>query len=138
MLVKMICGTYGYRPNPDEVRVVRKDSNSPAFELDDTEAKRLIDLGVARAVATSQQPEIGDVDLSGMSETAIMSLEFNDMRKLAKNYGLDTKGTKEELRDRLLEALVESKVDTSDDSQDDEEDDINNDLPPELSAQDPE
>ncbi|MCM1040429.1 MAG: hypothetical protein NC434_14015 [Ruminococcus sp.] len=112
MLVKIIRGTYGYRPNPDEVRVVRKDSHDPAFELDDKEAKRLISLGVAEKCSPVMSPDSKDnlnppdTGLPEMTAEDIESMEFNNLRKAAKAYGLDTKGSKEDLIMRLKERLI--------------------------------
>lgn len=138
MYIEIICGTYGYRPNPNEPRVIRKDSHSPAFELDDAEARRLIRLGVAKVVATSQQPEKVNDNPSEISEEEILDMGFNDMRKLANQYGLDTKGTKEELQERLIEAFVKGSDNTSDEMRNDEaDDDGSSDMPPKFNAQDP-
>lgn len=137
MLVKIIRGTYGHRPNPEESRVLRKDSKSPAFELNDAEAERLIALEVAVACKTEEIAETKAVKISSMTEAEIMSLDFNDMRKLAKEHGLDTKGTKEELAFRLKEAFL--KKDSFEENEEGDEDIFVDDeeIPPELEAQEP-
>ena len=127
MLVKIICGSYGHRPNADEPRVVRKDSKSLPFELNDEEAKRIIGLGIAEACNP-------DDKLSQMTEEKLMSLDFNEMRKLAKEYGLDSKGTKEQLFVRLKEAFLKEDDSNGEDGDvfvDDEE------APPQFEAQEP-
>lgn len=134
MLVKIVCGTYGHRPNKNEPRVIRKDSESPAFELEDEEAKRIIALGVAKACNPQESYETEDVKLPHMTEDEIMSLDFNEMRKLAKEYGLDSKGTKEELLYRLKEVFLKE----SDSNEDDEDVFMDEDeMPPQLEAQEP-
>lgn len=160
MLVKIIKGTYGHRPDPDTARVIRKDNKSPAFELNDAEAKRIISLGVAQSCELVVEASCGD-DMEEDSEyqdrifpqmTAenIESMEFNDLRKVAKIYGIDTKGTKNELISRLKEKICDGIKEeqtkgtnenldegrrTDEDSDSDSDDD---ELPPEFAAQEPE
>ncbi|MCM1388080.1 MAG: hypothetical protein NC231_12190 [Bacillus sp. (in: Bacteria)] len=134
MLVKIIRGTYGHRPDKNEPRIVKKDKDSPAFELDDKEALRLIALGVAETSASGKMPETEDIESEQMTEKYIMSLEFNDLRKLAKEKGLDSKGTKEELTNRLKAAFLK------DDAEEDDAEDVfadDDEVPPELEAQEP-
>ena len=45
-LIKIINGTYGFRPQPNVVEL--KDAGDAPFEVDDKEAARLVDLGVAK------------------------------------------------------------------------------------------
>lgn len=45
-LIKIINGTYGFRPQPNVVEL--KDANDAPFEVDDKEADRLVGLGVAK------------------------------------------------------------------------------------------
>lgn len=134
MLVKIICGSYGHRPNANEPRVIRKDSKSPAFELNDEEAKRIIALGIAKACGSDEVQESDDIELPRMTEEELMSLDFNEMRKLAREYGLDSKGTKEQLFSRLKTAFLKEDVFHEDDADVfvDEED-----APPKLEAQEP-
>lgn len=142
MLVKIINGTYGHRPNPDETRVVRKDSQSPAFELNDEEAKRLISLGVAERCDTEMKTGLNaasSTELPGMTAEDIESMEFNDLRKVAKSYGLNTKGTKEELILRLKTSLFpeNGEDDAPDEIEDGGSDDDSGETIPEFDAQEP-
>lgn len=141
MLVKIIRGAYGHRPNPYETRIVLKNSKSPAFELEDEEAKRLIGLGVAKKCADSgSSDDTGSYGFSGyplMSEEELADLDFNEMRKLAKQYGLNSKGTKEELFCRLKEAFVDENEVQDEDELDEDTDLDEDDMPPELDAQEP-
>ena len=134
MLVKIICGSYGHRPNANEPRVIRKDSDSPAFELNDEEAKRIIDLGIAEACSFGGVQESDGIELPQMTEEELMSLDFNEMRKLAREYGLDSKGTKDQLLARLKEAFLKEDASNEDDGDVfvDEED-----APPQLEAREP-
>lgn len=144
MLVKIIKGTYGYRTNPDEVRVIRKDSRSPAFELNDKEAERIISLGVAKRCDSVTEPDhkepskLPSTESLKMTEEDIESMGFNDLRKAAKSYGLDTTGTKEDLILRLKECLFSANDEDKepDDNEDDKSDD-GGEVPPEFGAQDP-
>lgn len=165
MKVKIIRGTYGHRPVKEESRIVRKDSTCPPFDLDDKEAQRLIELGVAEACdATIQLGGLEDnSDKGNVSKEQIMIMEYLDMKKIAKELGINTKGNKEELRERLIQhiendgseddAAVNQNVnntgqnagdDSSQDGQKTENDavqggtdDPNNDEPPTLQPQEP-
>lgn len=132
MLVKIIRGSYGHRPDENESRVVRKDSKSPVFELRDEEAKRIIALGIAKASNPEDALDIRNMEMPQMTAAEIMSMDFKDMRKLAKEYGLDSKGTKEELSIRLKGALLKENVSKEDDVFVDEDEE-----PPRLEAQEP-
>lgn len=107
MKVKIICGTYGHRPVKEESRIVRKDSTCPPFDLDDKEAQRLIALGVAEACDVTIVPEglEDNPDKGNISKEQIMGMEYLDMKKLAKEWGISGKGNKEELRERLIQHI---------------------------------
>lgn len=139
MLVEIIRGVYGYRPNPNENRVIRKDDKSPAFELDNAEAERLIALGVAKVCTSETAQETKGAAFLQMTEEEMLALDFNDIRKLAKRYGLNSKGTKEELISRLKDVMLsEEKENVTEDGNDDEDVFVDDDeLPPELTAQEP-
>ena len=53
-LIKIINGTYGFRPQPNVVEL--KDADDAPFEVDDKEAARLVELGVA-AIAFGEDSE---------------------------------------------------------------------------------
>ena len=53
-LIKIINGTYGFRPQPHVVE--RKNANDAPFEVNDEEAERLVRLGVA-AIAFGEDSE---------------------------------------------------------------------------------
>lgn len=108
MLIKIICGAYGYR---DEAGILLpKNVKSAPFEVDDKEANRLIRLGVAaKAVATSQQvqpkedaDDTGDGESNGQEEDSLTKLNKPVLVKMAKDMGLPSDGGKEELIDRIV------------------------------------
>ena len=107
MKVQIIRGTYGHRPVKEESRIVRKDSTCPPFDLDDKEAQRLIALGVAEA-CDEISPPVGSEDNSdkgNVSKEQLMTMEYLDMKRIAKKCGLSTNGNKEELRKRLIQFI---------------------------------
>ncbi len=108
MLIKIICGTYGYS---DEVgTILPKNVKSAPFEVGGKEADRLIRLGVAaKAVATSQQVRPGeDADDTGAGESdsqeedSLTKLNKPALVKMAKDMGLPSDGGKEELIERIV------------------------------------
>lgn len=115
MKVRITCGAYGHRPDMNEPRIVRKDNTSPPFDLEDTEARRIIELGIAECCEEETDGPLPDDIRSGYQNTeeencmataeAVMSMGYIDMKKLAKKLGVDAKGTKEELQKKLEIAL---------------------------------
>lgn len=53
--IKIIKGTYGFRPSPDIVEP--KTSRDPAFSVDDAEADRLVTMGVATIAELHEDPD---------------------------------------------------------------------------------
>lgn len=108
MLIKIICGTYGYRDEAETV--LPKNASSEPFEVGDKEANRLIRLGVAeKAVATSQQvqpkedaDDTGDGESNGQDNDSLTKLNKPALVKLAKDMGLLSDGSKEALIDRIV------------------------------------
>lgn len=70
MKVKITRGYYGYRNGKASEL---KDVNSPAFELDEKEAERIIGLGIAKAVSVTNS-NAPDEDITDMEE----ELEMDD------------------------------------------------------------
>ena len=62
-LIKIINGTYGFRPQPHVVEL--KTADDAPFEVDDKEAARLVDLGVA-AIAYGEDSESLQEAMDGM------------------------------------------------------------------------
>lgn len=140
MKIRIICGTYGYRPEKDEPRVIRKDKTSEPFEVTDDEARRLVFLDIAEIcdeeVSGGAVPD--HVSLGSISAEQIANMEYNQMKKLAKGCGIDAKGTKDELRERLLDALDSGSSGEDEEVSDGVDQDsagADGEKPPELTAQ---
>lgn len=116
MKVRVICGAYGHRPDRNEPRIVRKDNTSLPFDLDDTEAQRIIGLGIAESCEEDTDGPLPDDIRSGYQNAekencmvtagAVSSMDYIGMKKLAKKLGVDAKGTKDVLQERLEIALA--------------------------------
>ena len=121
MLVRIINGGYGHREKNSKV-VELKDCNSKPFEVNDAEAKRIIALGIAEAVtvevAAEKEPEVvyGNID-----REMLESMDYQSLRQLAKDLDLDSKGTKEEIIDRIANEKVEIPNEPDAEVEDDEE-----------------
>lgn len=93
MLIKIISGTYGYNTG---VTIIPKTSDDEPFELEDVKAERLINLGVASVVGMGKPDK---------KEDTLENLEYNELKKMAKEYGIKAAGKKEE----LIEAITQAK-----------------------------
>lgn len=93
MVIKIISGTYGYNTG---ISIIPKTSSDEPFELDDAKASRLIKLGVAVAV---------EAEKPAKKENTLEDLEYNELKKMAKEYGIKAAGKKEE----LIEAIMQAK-----------------------------
>jgi len=116
MKVKIIVGTYGYRPDKSHA-VLLKDSKSEPFVVSDEEGKRLVSLGIAESLEV-EEPED---DYSKMS--------INQLKHEAASRGLSSSGSKADLIARL-------EADTDMDLDLDVLDDLEE--PPILTAAEPE
>ena len=137
--IKIINGTYGYRPAPGVVEP--KNPESPAFFAEDKEAERLVGLGVAEyvndlgceEVANDPQNDAGDGSEDGKSDDrltaeALEKWDYNDIKALAADMGVTPEGKKKsDYINAILAAQDESETD------EDDEDGL-----PTLSAADPE
>lgn len=113
MRIRMICGSYGYRSNGV---MESKDARSGSFEVDGEEGLRLVEMGYA-----VQEESLGDGELSGdgtgpgsgdtqegTEKTGIhtagqlMDMNKRELEKLAKDMGIASYGTKEELVKRIM------------------------------------
>ena len=132
-MIKMTRGYYGYRNGKI---VDLKDVNSPAFDVNENEAKRLIGLGVAKAVDEDEEDvtkadtdedgaiksdEITDsdsIDTGHLTEEQLNELSYPELKKLCNEMGVSAVGKKNELIERLVEVEVnadeESRVEDSD------------------------
>lgn len=106
MLVKIVCGTYGYR---DKSGVLTpKDIKSEPFELDNREAARLIDAGVAvemeEAVSKETEKTENCLDLEELK-----NMDKKELVQMAKDMGIQSYGNKEELIERIISAQKEEQ-----------------------------
>ena len=148
--VKIISGTYGYKVGK---RLLPKDRTSEPFELEETEAKRLVSLGVAEiiteGVATggngeeTNPPSVnpsndengengeneGDNEIVGhLDEEQLRGMIIKDLKALAEDMGIDT--SKFKVKEDYVQAIVAVEVSAP-------VDDENGDELPGLGAEDP-
>lgn len=143
MKVKIIRGYYGYR---NSKAVELKDINSPAFELDEAEAKRLIGLGIAKAVSVAAMEPLGECTatdetnmLTGhLTEEQLRTLPYPKLKQLCKELGVSASGKQEELIARLVAIKVEVAGQDEEDIDDSETDNTEGECPPALKAAEPE
>lgn len=115
-----------------------KTPENGAFECNDEQADRLVRLGVAVYVGSSEKPtQQADVDLDQAEEPEqtvkghlsaedLESWDYNELKKLAAEMGLEVKGKK---KADYITAIAAEEVEVS--AEDDE-------LPPDLDVVDPE
>ncbi len=115
-----------------------KTSENGAFECSDEQADRLVRLGVAAYVGSAEKPaQQADVDLDQTEEPEqtvkghlsaedLEGWDYNELKKLAAEMGLEVKGKK---KDDYIAAIAAEEVEAS--AEDDE-------LPPDLDVVDPE
>lgn len=135
-LVKIISGVYGYRPE-NSPYVIPVQKGDPAISVDDDEAKRLVEIGVAAYLdqeidaeaaetaipvvpdneTTSNTPdardgENGDSDpgeIAGhLDAEALKEWKMDDLKKLAADMGIDITGIKK--KDALIAAITAVEV----------------------------
>jgi hypothetical protein len=131
-LVKIISGVYGYRPEKSPY-VVPVSAGDPAISVEDDEAMRLVNLGVAAyvdagAVATAvpvvfdsdaidnsperEDGENGDPAPGEITATLdpedLKSWKMDDLKKLAADMGIDVTGIKK--KDDLIQAICAEEV----------------------------
>lgn len=135
MLIKIVNGMYGYRPDPDENYIERKDSNSGPFEVDDKEAERLILLGIAQAVAQVGHLPSKDAEDEG---DGLEDRPISELRKMAKELGLPADGSKAVLAEKIRHATAPASEDDDDGEIPQYAEDGENEAPPVLNAADPE
>lgn len=122
MLVKIINGNYGHYDNGI---VSLKTPDSKPFELEDSKAKRIIGLGVAVKVDSSDEEPAGELTEESADETAddeevsikghldaeqLTEYSKEELKNLAKDLGVSTSGSKEQLIDRIIAVEVEAPV----------------------------
>lgn len=139
MMVKITRGYYGHRNG----RIVElKDVNTPAFEVQEEEAKRIIGLGIAKAdvVSEDEQEHINESgNVTGhLTEEQLRELPYSRLKKLCKEMGVSAAGKQDELIARLLEVEVEvtDQDEEKEVAETDESD--NEECPPMLTPAEPE
>ena len=101
-MIKIIKGIYGYR-NKNGI-IEPKTAESPAFSLTEEQEERLIKRGVA-VYADPENEKVAPVQQKNSEETLEEKLEnmnFNDLKKLAKEKGVE-QGNKEDMIAAILE-----------------------------------
>ena len=77
MLIRILAGAYGHRPDPEKSYIDKKDKNSEPFEVSDEEAARLIQLGIAESISTNVELQ------SDVSVFSAKSITQNDLEQLS-------------------------------------------------------
>lgn len=139
MKVKITRGYYGYRNG--KVSEL-KDVNSPAFELDEKEAERIIGLGIAKAVSVTNSNALdGDMITGRLTEEQLRTLPYSKLKQLCKELGVSAVGKQDELIARLVEVDVQASAQDEDITDMEEElemDDSEGECPPMLAPAEPE
>ena len=146
MLIRILAGAYGHRPDPEKSYIDKKDKNSEPFEVSDEEAARLIQLGIAESISTNVelQSDISVFSAKSITQNDLEQLSIQKLRIMAKDLGLPANGSKAVLADKIRTAsikLQEGKKKNGE-SLPDENDDTDvisdNEIPPFLQAAEPE
>lgn len=144
MLIRILAGAYGHRPNPEKSYIEKKDKDSDPFEVNDKEAARLIGLGIAEMAAVNIEKEPDKISVPadpGGQDDDLEQLSIQKLRKMAKDLGLPADGSKSVLAGKIRNALkIQEDQEESDDPEEegDETDTSDREAPPVLQAADPE
>ncbi len=112
MLVKILAGTYGYR---DENGRLRPKNKGDVANVDEAEATRLIEIGIAEAsdLPFSESLDIEmdntDIDVPESKKDDAVNLEdmsFERLKEVAEQMGINT--SKYRTKKTLLVAVLES------------------------------
>lgn len=101
MLIKMLYGTYGALEGET---VVAKSNRSAPFEVGEERAQQLIKAGYAVRAEGIEKAPCSDI-------RQIRDYSYQELKKMAKELGLPTSGTKEQLIERI--ASMNSAADTT-------------------------
>ena len=136
--IKIINGTYGFRPEPLVVEC--KTPADPPFYVEDQEAIRLVNLGVAEYVGGVQCKADASGEGDGSQETEkttghfdaaeLEKWDYNDLKALAADMGVEPEGKK---KSDYIAAIVAANVEIDDEDAGEGDDEL-----PELNAADPE
>ncbi|MDE7204069.1 MAG: hypothetical protein K2O91_19755 [Lachnospiraceae bacterium] len=147
MLIRILAGAYGHRPDPEKSYIEKKDRDSEPFEVSDKEAERLIRFGIAEKAAVNIEKEL-DKDPNSVNTDShsdeLEQLPIQKLRKMAKDLGLLADGSKAVLAEKIRNAS--SKNGNTDDGQDTDDvqdrgntdDEPGHEAPPILQAAEPE
>jgi hypothetical protein len=144
MLIRILAGAYGHRPDSEKSYIEKKDKDSDPFEVNDKEAARLIGLGIAEkaAVNTEKEPDKIYVPADpGGQDDDLEQLPIQKLRKMAKDLGLPADGSKAVLAEKIRNvSKIQQNQEVSDDLEEegDETDISDKEAPPILQAADPE
>ena len=134
-MIKIMKGSYGMRVKQSVVAV---PAGSDPIELSKEQEERLVRLGVAAYVGSAEKPaQQADADLDQTEEPEqtvkghlsaedLEGWDYNELKKLAAEMGLEVKGKK---KADYIAAITAEEVEAS--AEDDE-------LPPDLDVVDPE
>lgn len=136
MMIKIVNGYYGHRNG----RIVElKDTNSPTFDLEESEARRIIGLGIAKAVdsVSENEPSTQECcksdsgrDTGSLSADELSELPYQKLKQICKERGIPADGKKEELIAKLTA--------TDEELQDDHEEEVVEEEAPALIPAEPE
>jgi len=99
--IKIIRGTYGFKQNAS-ASICPKTVNDPPFEVDEKEAERLVELGVAIIV----ESEDGD------DKPYSKKMKLEELRKVAEDYGVENveKLTTKDMAIAAIEEVLNERV----------------------------
>lgn len=115
--IRIIKGTYGYRPNGGVV-VEPKTADSEPFDLEDDKVARLVEIGVAEVVGTATAADNNDAG-DGMPAYS-KDMKLDELKKIAEAYGVDA--SKARSKDAVIDMIEAAKA-AQDDADDDNDDD---------------
>ena len=107
MLIKILAGAYGHRPDPEKSYIEKKDKDSDPFEVNEKEAARLIGLGIAEKAAVNIEKKADEISVSadpGGQDDDLEQLPIQKLRKMAKDLGLPADGSKTVLAGKIRNA----------------------------------
>lgn len=118
--IKIINGTYGFRPEPHVVEP--KTADDAPFLVEDAEAARLVSLGVAAIVdeVAAVDPPAGD---PGSALVYNEEMKLDELKGVAREVGATEDELKPLRSKKEVIALIDKILDGSDDEEDDEDDD---------------
>lgn len=104
MMIKITRGYYGHRNG----RIVEmKDIHSPAFEVDEAEAQRVISLGIAKTDNAANNNTSKEMPDSYLTTEQLQEMSYNQLKQLCKELGLSAAGKQNELIARILGTKVQ-------------------------------